>query len=76
MTPSTRRHRPVNPIRAARQRKGLTLRELAAACTEAGTPITFSALSKLERGATRPLPKTAKALADVLGVDVVELIAP
>jgi transcriptional regulator with XRE-family HTH domain len=68
--------RPVHPVKAARFRKGWTLRDLQNACVVAGHPVSYSALSKIERGVTRPRPGTLATLARVLGVDDPDMLLP
>jgi transcriptional regulator with XRE-family HTH domain len=60
-------------LKAARIRKGLTLRELAEAVTKAGCPVGFSALSKIEKGERSPRPALAAALGKVLDFDPADL---
>lgn len=72
----TRTARPVHPVKAARLRKGWTLRDLENACTAAGHKVSYSALSKIERGRTRPRPGTLAILAGVLGVDDPDMLVP
>ena len=57
-------------VRALRERAGLTLEKLAYE-SELGSK---GHLSDLERGLTRPTVKTLKALADHLGVELLDLV--
>lgn len=54
-------------LRAARQNRGLTLREAAQQ-----TGVEFTALQRAERG-SRPYPATAKQIADFYGVKVTDI---
>lgn len=63
------------PMRAARLRQGLTQEELAAACRAKGVRASDSQLSKIERGLWSPRPKLRAALAEILGIDVLDLEA-
>lgn len=60
-------------VRETREHSGMTLRGLAARCTEAGQRVSDSQLSKIERGLHRPRPPLLKTIADILGVTVAEL---
>jgi transcriptional regulator with XRE-family HTH domain len=59
------------PVQRARLEKGLTLQQLAAACSEQGAPISEGQLSRIDRGQMVPRPKLRAVLAEVLGLDVV-----
>lgn len=63
----------LNPVYAARRRKGWTLNDLAVAVREAGCEVTVSALSKIENGQRSPRPALAAALGNVLGLDAATL---
>jgi len=56
-------------VKAARLRKGLTLRALAEAVKERGESVDFGQLGKIERGEASPRPALRKALADELEID-------
>lgn len=58
--------------KAQRLRKGLTLRQLAAQCSDKGMPVGFSQLAKIERGESVPNPKLRAILADLLDLDVTD----
>ncbi len=58
------------PVREARLRLGLTIRELSLLCADEGTPISESQLSKIERGLFQPWPANRAVLAKVLGLDI------
>lgn len=55
---------------AARRAKGYTLRSLADAVTAAGGSVSYSQLSRIEKGTYSPHPPLAAVLARVLEVDV------
>lgn len=61
-------------VRRRRELGGMTLRGLADRCAEAGQPISNSQLSKIERGINRPRPALLVTLAEVLGIDVEQLV--
>ncbi|GAB3433063.1 helix-turn-helix domain-containing protein [Actinophytocola sediminis] len=61
-------------LRKLRERGGMSLRALAARCKTAGTPVSDSQLSKIERGVCRPRPALMATLATVLEVKVNALI--
>lgn len=61
-------------VRKQRNLGGMTLRDLAKRCTEAGEPISNSQLSKIERGLNRPRPALLYTLASVFGVEVKQLV--
>ncbi|MBA9003776.1 helix-turn-helix domain-containing protein [Thermomonospora cellulosilytica] len=58
-----------SPMRRERIRRGLTLAQVAAACTELGVPLSESQASRIERGEHAGRPETRAALAKVLGLD-------
>ncbi|GLY81886.1 helix-turn-helix domain-containing protein [Actinoallomurus iriomotensis] len=62
---------PCSPMQGRRIELGLTLRDLAAACSRAGGPISDSQLSKVERGLYTPRPAARRAIKTVLGLDPV-----
>lgn len=62
---------PQSAMAAARLRKGLTLRQLADACREAGTSVDHGQLGRIERGEASPRPGLRATLAEVLGIDPV-----
>lgn len=57
-----------------RLENGLTLRDLAARCAEAGEPANFSNLSRIERGLNHPRPRLLRVLAKVLDIEVKDLV--
>lgn len=57
-------------IREQRLRRGWTQEDLARRCTAAGAPVTYSAVSKIERDAQVPRPKLRAVLAELLDLDV------
>lgn len=59
--------------RAKRQRleKGWTLRELGQRCAEAGVPIDYGQLGRIERGEAVPRPELRAVLAQLLDLDVI-----
>ena len=59
----------------ARLRKGMTLRQLADACEELGSPIDYSFLSRIERGLSQPRPRVLPVLAQALDLTVDDLFA-
>jgi transcriptional regulator with XRE-family HTH domain len=59
------------PTRAARLRRGWTLRQLAAECAEKGVAIDHSQLARIERGEHTPRPALRAALAELLDLDAV-----
>lgn len=61
-----------SPMEEARLRKGLTLRQLAAVISAAGTKVTDPTLSRIERG-QKPRPELRQAIADALGMDPLQL---
>lgn len=60
------------PVREQRLRRGWTQEDLARRCAEAGVVVTYSALSKIERGTQVPRPKLRAVLADLLDLDVAD----
>lgn len=52
--------------------KGLTLRELAAKCADAGSPVDFGQLGKIERGEAVPRPALLATLVKLLDLDVAD----
>ena len=63
----------VSAVERARINKGWTLRKLADVLAAAGTQVDHSALAKIERGERKPRPALRKALADVLGIDPLDI---
>jgi transcriptional regulator with XRE-family HTH domain len=61
-----------SPMRIQRLRRGLTLRELAAACAQRGVATNSSNLSKYELGKLTPRPRLRAVLAEILGLDVID----
>lgn len=61
-------------LKRRRENAGLSLRQLAAKCMEAGQPIDFSQISNYENGKSNPRPRTLKVLAEALGCDPEDLI--
>jgi transcriptional regulator with XRE-family HTH domain len=59
--------------KAARLRRGWTLRDLADQCSEKGVQVDFGQLGRIERGECTPRPRLRAVLADVLKVDVAEI---
>jgi transcriptional regulator with XRE-family HTH domain len=57
-------------IRSSRLAQGMTLRDLAAECTDKGAPVHFTQLGRIERGLNTPRPKLLAVLAKVLDLDV------
>jgi hypothetical protein len=53
----------------------MTLRDLARACADRGAPVSWSQLSKIERGLSAPRPALRAVLADLLGLDIDDLEA-
>ncbi|PPK65579.1 TIR domain-containing protein [Actinokineospora auranticolor] len=64
---------PAARIGRARERRGWTVAELAAACAGLGSPLDAEALADLESGARAATPDDLTALAAALGVPVAEL---
>lgn len=60
------------PARAARLRRGWTLRELAGHCADKGAPIDFGQLARIERGEAVPRPRVRAVLADLLDLDAAD----
>ena len=60
-------------LRAARRRKGWTVREVAEQCMKAGTKVDFSNYARYEHGQRLPSPKTLVVIAKVLGLDFDDL---
>lgn len=58
-----------SPMRKARIRRGLTLRDVSKLCEEQGVSISEAQLSRIERGQAAGRPETRAALAAVLGID-------
>jgi transcriptional regulator with XRE-family HTH domain len=61
-------------LRLARLRAGLSCRGVARRAEELGRKVDFGNYSRYERGDRRPYPHTAAALAEVLGVDIADLL--
>lgn len=59
-------------MQAARLRKGLSLRALATECEQAGTKVSNSQLSKIERGLFAPQPELRATLAGLLDLDPID----
>jgi transcriptional regulator with XRE-family HTH domain len=60
------------PARAARLRRGWTLRDLAGHCAEKGVPVDHGQLARIERGESIPRPRLRAVLAELLGIDAVD----
>lgn len=60
-------------LKNAREDAGLSLRELEEATREAGSTVYASTISEVENGRRGVQPRTARALAQALGVKVKEL---
>lgn len=60
-------------IRAARLRRGLTLRALAEQCAAEGVSVHYSQLGKIEAGKNTPRPALRAAIAKVLELDALDL---
>lgn len=61
---------PASPVRAARIRLGLTLKEVAQVCTDQeGVPLSEAHLSRIERGENAGSPRVRAALAKILRLD-------
>lgn len=65
-----------NSIRVRRVSQGLTQRALAKRCSDAGYPVSYSQISKVERGVSDPWPSTLFGIAQGLGTTVTELGKP
>lgn len=67
---------PISPtkLRELRERKGWYQQDLADACAAAGFDLTQWQISRYERGANTPTPRTLKALTTVFGVSVDDLL--
>jgi len=59
-------------VREQRLRRGWTQEDLVQRCSVAGVKVTYSALSRIERGVHVPRPKLRAALAKILDMDVSE----
>lgn len=57
-------------VREQRLRRGWTQEDLARRCTAAGVSVTYSAVSRIERGTHVPRPKLRAVLAELLDLDV------
>lgn len=60
-------------LRGKRLEQGLTMEQLAEQCTAAGTRVSASEISRIERGIHIPRPALRKRLAELLGVTVADL---
>jgi transcriptional regulator with XRE-family HTH domain len=60
-------------METARLEKGWTQRKLADVIRAAGTPVTDSHLSKIERGRVSPGPALRRAIADALNLSINDL---
>lgn len=63
--------RTQSPPRAARLRRGWTLRELARRCADKGVPVDHGQLARIERQEAIPRPRLRAVLADLLDLDAV-----
>ena len=63
-------------LRVKRLEQGLTMKQLAERCRAAGTPVSTSELSRIERHIHAPRPALRKQLADLLGIAVTDLDLP
>lgn len=63
-------------LRSHRIHAGLTQRGVSARAHARGRSVSDSQLSKIERGLMCPRPSTLKAIADALGLEVADLLAP
>ena len=61
------------PVRDERLRRGWTQEDLAQRCADAGVHVTYSAISKIERGTQVPRPKLRAVLAELLDLDIADL---
>lgn len=59
--------------KAARLRRGWTLRDVAQQCSDKGVKVDFGQLGRIERGECTPRPRLRAVLAEVLGVEVTDL---
>lgn len=60
------------PARAARLRRGWTLRELAGHCAAKGVKVDHGQIARIERGEAVPRPGLRAVLADLLDLDAVD----
>lgn len=63
-------------LRSKRLEQGLTMKQLAERCKAAGTPVSASEISRIERHIHSPRPALRKLLAEILGVSVTDLDLP
>lgn len=63
-------------LRVKRLEQGLTMKQLSERCKAAGTPVSTSELSRIERHIHAPRPALRKQLAELLGVSVTDLDLP
>lgn len=63
---------PPPPIRVRRLEQGLTLKQLAERCRASGVAVSTSEISRIERSIHAPRPALRKALADLLGLTVMD----
>lgn len=68
----TRRRRGAD-LRDRRLEQGLTIKQLAEICKSAGTPVSTSELSRIERHIHTPRPALRKILAELLDLAVTDL---
>lgn len=61
-------------LRLARLRAGLTMRAVSRQAEALGKKVDFGNYSRYERGDRRPYPRAAAAIAEVLGVDIADLL--
>ena len=59
-------------FRSERLRRGWTLQQLEEMCRDKGAPITYTQLSRIDRGKATPRPALRAVLAELLGLDVNE----
>lgn len=59
-------------FRSERLRRGWTLQQIEEMCRDEGTPITYTQLSRIERGKATPRPALRAVLARLLDLDVAE----
>lgn len=59
----------------ARLRAGLSFRQLAERCAQAGRPVDHSTLVRIESGQSKPWPEVQKVIAEALGLDPLQPLA-
>jgi transcriptional regulator with XRE-family HTH domain len=57
-------------VREQRLRRGWTQEDLVSRCSDAGVHVTYSAISRIERGVHIPRPKLRAVLAELLELDI------